>query len=314
MGKGKSSSRLGISLGGEALQVAEVQHAGDRSEILGLTTVPLEQPFSFRTISNEDAQADIATLLRQAVDDAGMNATEAVLSIDSTMALVKRLPFDASLKTKEITHHVPWELQQYLLSPLEDYVFDFQKFTMVNGDKVPHFIMVAVKKPIIETVKHIAEMAELKASVVDVDILAAVNAFEVSYSVPVGEYSALVEVGETKLNFVFLNGHNFIGHHPVYVEDATDMDEMAKEISRSLRLFASDFLTEDSKRQFDRVYLYRPADWHNLDDLMGAASLASAEILNPLAAIPVSVEVEEAVDLTEDQSHFTEAIGLGLRR
>jgi len=131
---------------------------------------------------------------------------------------------------------------------------------------------------------------------------------------PLGEFSALVEVGTDKLTFSFLNGHTFLGHHSVYLEDIDDTESLGKEISRNLRIFASDFLADDRKRQFDHVYLYRPSPHHNLEALIATSTLQHSETLNPFASLELAEDVEDAFDLNEDTSQYTEAIGLALRK
>ena len=97
------------------------------------------------------------------------------------MAVIKRLPIDNNLNDNELHEHVLWELQQHLISPVEEYNLDFQKLPKTSYQNYPSLLIVAVKKKIIKAVRYISKISRINLKLIDINIFSFINALEINY-------------------------------------------------------------------------------------------------------------------------------------
>jgi Tfp pilus assembly PilM family ATPase len=312
--------KLGLCLGNQQTFLTEITHSPESIEVTNLIDLDLVHPFNFNTINNEEILEGIGNILKESLSFDKKSNVELSISIDYSMAIIKHVPVDNSLKSNELENHIQWELQQHIISPVEEYDSDFQKLPKIPNNKYPSIITIAVKKKIIDAVKYISKIANLKLDLIDINIFSAINALEVNYKIKPTEKTALIEIGKNRLIFIILEGTNFLGFHPAHLVSHLSPDEeiptekIFDEISKNLRFLISDYETGDDKKEFDRIYLYKTNKNINLNDILSKDTENKFEILNPLKNLKISSELKEKMDPLSDYSEHTVSVGLVIRK
>lgn len=307
---------LGISFGAEETCLVEVERQFGKSKVTNLFTNKFPFPLTLSTFADADNRALIGEQLLDLLEQHEVTAQNTALALDASTALVKRVPIDNTLKPKELQEHVEWELAQYLLRPVSEYQLDFQRLPPVLQSD-PHFmVFVAVRKDILEYIEDIASMANLNLIIIDIDSLAALNAIELHYDLQPDTLQCALSVGSDRLHFSVLQGNNFLGHHTSQIDEALQHspDKLFEEISKNLRFLFADFINDESKTSFDRIFCYKEHSDISLSDILSHANQQEFELVNPFQDLKVTEGVTEYINNASDLSHFTKAVGLATRK
>jgi len=318
--RNKSQTRkIGLNLGLREPYLVEIAHLSDHLEVTNLVHIDIGSPFNFNTINEKNTLKNIGYNLRKAILSEKITANDLLISLDYRMAVIKRLPVDNNLNDNELQEHLLWELQQHLISPLEEYKFDFQKLPKTSRYNYPSLLIVAVKKKIIDAVRYISKISHLNLKLIDINIFASINALETNYKLKSTEKIAAIEIAENQLIFIILEGNNFIGFHHVhlnenlYPDNKIPPEKISEEIIKNMHLFTSDYEIGKNKTEFDRVFLFKNNKDLNLNEILEIESKSKLEILNPLKRLSISPKLKEKIDPLSDYSEFTESVGLAIR-
>ena len=311
-------NKIGLSLGPQESFLVAIDWSPKRRTVTNLVDIDLGAPFIFETVSDTDALESIGENLRDALLSEGITADDIYISLDHSMAMLKNLPVDDTLKESELKKHVLWEMEQHVISPIPDYNFDFQKIPKSFSSHYPSVLLVTVKKQIIDAVKTIAETAELNLNLIDVNVFSVVNALEKNYSVKSGEKVVSIGIGRENLLFTILKGTNFLGFHPVPLEKEDDfsnisLENIYNEITKNLRFIISDYETEGGRKEFDRILLYKIDKTIDINELLSIETDSKFEILNPLKKMSILPKLKERMDPLSNYSEFTTSVGLVVR-
>ncbi len=313
------TKKIGLNLGPHEPCIVEITHLSDRLEVTNLVDIDIGSPFNFDTINKKTTLKNIGYNLKKAILSEKIIAQDLLISLDCSMAVIKRLPIDNNLNDNEIQQHVLWELQQHLISPVEEYYFDFQKLPKTSYYNYPSLLIVAVKKKIIKAVRYISKISHLNLKLIDINIFAFINALETNYKLKSTEKIAAIEIAENQLTFIILEGNNFLGFHHIqlnenlYPDKKIPPEKISGEIRKNMPLLISYHETQENKTEFDRVFLFKNNKNLNLNEILEIESESKFEILNPLKKLSISPELKEKIDPLADYSEFTESVGLAIR-
>ncbi len=213
------TKKIGLNLGPREPCVVEIAHLSDHLEVTNLVDIDIGSPFNFYTINEKNTLKNIGHNLKKAILSEKITANDLSISLDYSMAVIKRLPIDNNLKDNELHEHVLWELQQHLISPVEEYNLDFQKLPKTSYHDYPSLLIVAVKKKIIKAVRYISKISRLNLKLIDINIFSFINALEINYKLKPTEKIAAIEIAENQLIFITLEGNKFLGFHPVHLDE-----------------------------------------------------------------------------------------------
>ncbi|MFC1558409.1 type IV pilus biogenesis protein PilM [candidate division KSB1 bacterium] len=312
------TNKIGLSLGPQESFLVTVDGPPNRQKVTNLFDIDLGAPFIFEAVSEIDILETIGQNLKDTLLAEGITSDDIYISLDYSMAMIKNLPVDDTLKESELKEHVLWEMEQHVISPIPDYSFDFQKISKAFSSHYPSVLLVTVKKQIIDAVKTIAETADLNLNLIDINVFSVVNALEKNYSLKSNEKVVSVGIGQESLLFTILKGTNFLGFHPVQLEKEDDLSNISleniySEITKNLRFFISDYETEDGKKEFDRIFVYKIDKTIDINELLSVETDSPFEILNPLKKMSILPKLKDRMDPLSDYSEFTTSVGLVVR-
>lgn len=229
---GGSSSWVGLNIGTSSIKIVELKKSGKAWKLVhfGVALLP-EGAVVDREIVNTPAVIDT---LKSLVSQLKLNAKTVCTSVSGNSVIIKRLLLDIP-NAKEIQEQVFWEAEQYIpYDPAEVYM-DYQVLSRGKDNKTD-VILVAVKKQILEGYASSIEACKLKAGIVDVDLFAIQNSFELNGAPPPDDATFLVDVGAGATKMVVLQGGI-----PVFTKDsALCGNSLTAEIQRHLNLSFAD--------------------------------------------------------------------------
>ena len=336
---------IGLDIGSASLKLAELKssRSGYQLKNIGEAILP---PGSIvkKVITNRDA---VAGTLLTLVRDLGVKNKNVVISISGHSVIIKKVTLP-SMSKNELAESIPWELEQYLPQSVEDVNFDYQVLPEVSPEGNIDVLIFAAKKDITNDYVSLVRSVGLNPMIVDVDVFALENMYEVNYS-DVGGVIALVNMGASVTNINILKdgvsiftrdittgGNQFTegimkeqnlgfeeaeqskqnlsqGEIPFELERVTNdyIDLITGEVKRTLDFFSSNF----SQDRISKIILSGGSSKvPNIIETLQDITEIDVEIVNPFNNIAISESEFDPNYISDISPKMGVVVGLALRR
>ncbi|MCI0547263.1 MAG: pilus assembly protein PilM [Candidatus Rokubacteria bacterium] len=341
---GRKPASFGLDIGSSAVKVVEIAHGRHRAVLKSCASVPLPRDaISEGMIKDQTMVSDAIT---EAVEEAGIKATSAIISISGREAITKRVPLPR-VSPKELADAILLEAEHHIPFAVDEVFLDYQ--VVGESASAMDVLLVAVKR--VKVLEYVAavEEAGIEAAVVDLDAFAVQNQFELGGGANGdGDAVALIDIGAAfmKTNVVrggvpiFVRDVPFGGHHyteaiaqrfglPFEKAEAAKHGEnmgvngnelipaleavsreLSLEVQRTFDYFAS---TTESERIGKILLSGGGAKLAGLDKFLSSAWGIPVEIARPFHALAVDAGRFSNDELERLGPQMAVAVGLGLR-
>lgn len=343
----KKKELIGIDIGSTSIKLVKLKggKGGYEIESIGIAPLPSEAIVD-NTLMDSSVVVDG---LKSLFDGLGMKTLkDAASSVSGNSVIIRKINL-AVMSSEVLEEEIQWEAEQYIPFDVNDVNIDFQILEPDENDPSKmNVLLVASKKDIINDYQSVFAEAGLKLVLIDVDVFAVQNAFEMNYEPEADEVYALVNIGANMMNLnVVKNGVSLFTRDvqmggglyteeiqkkmAISGEDAERMKVSVKEHSPSDLLEAmariNETLSLEIRRSLDfynsnaiegritKVYLSGGGcKSYNLVEAVSARLNLPVEIINPFSRIKFDEKKFEKAFLDEIAPIMTVAIGLASRR
>lgn len=351
---GKSKSLVGLDIGSSGVRVCELQQKGKGASVryslqkIGFAAVP---PDCIVDGDIMDSNA-VATAIRQVMADQKIKAKEVAISVSGQQVMVKKVTFPL-MSPVELAESVRWEAESFFPAGqgLDSYALDYAVLEERPGEGNMDVVLVACRKDKLESYISCVAQAGCVAKVVDVDVFALQNAYEINHAAGASdEVVALVNMGATFSNLTMMVGSRSVfwrdiswganrftdklmedwalgreeaedvkrgkdagGHNPEEVQPSlmATADAFADELSRTIDFFRSSFKVD----RLDRVLLAGGgALTPGLLDVLQDRLRVSVDRLNPLQSVEIDGRTVDPGTVRELGCAASVVVGLALRK
>ena len=197
---------IGIDIGSHAIKLARFSRAGGAFQLLNLALMPLPpNTVTDGVISDIPAvQASLQRLIRlEKIPD-----KDAALALSGHSVIVKKVQM-VRMSPEELANAMPYEAEQHIPFDVYDVNTDFQILTPAQAGSSRsgqmEVLLAAAKKGRVEELCQVAQGAKLNPVVVDVDMLALINSFELNYPEAIhGHVNSLIHLGASMMTVLIL--------------------------------------------------------------------------------------------------------------
>jgi len=222
------STQIGVSIGTSSVKIAELQKVGKKGYSLvhfGVAQLP-DEAINNREIVNHMAVVDA---LKGLVSQLKLKGKSVVTSLSGASVIVKKILLEQTPK-KELDDAILWEAEQYVPFDINQVAFDYQVMNKNGPEGKMEIMLVACKKPIIDSYRAVLKDAGLNSRIIDIDVFALQNSYESNY--PTDQPVALVDFGASSLKLtICANGQ------PIFTRDsAVGGRVLTAEIQKHLNL------------------------------------------------------------------------------
>ncbi len=320
MAKHPPKHTLGICLDEHTMRLAEVEKIAGRYRVTVLHEHALELPFNLSTLRDPERLDRFSESIFSIITGQELETEDVAIAVSPRFSLIKRIPYEGSLSQKELEEHVRWELEQYIVSPVDEYAFEFQAFKPPAGKKHPNLLFVGIRKIIVEALETITGNLELRLRNTTVENLAQINLIDYSYEYTPEERTALVEIADQGIFFTLMENSEYVGHRIIPYEELNGSKEMAgkdpegfvNQITKHLRFLFDDYWSDDTKSGFDNILLTRHSGNIPVDSILEAAGHTPIQIAQPFRKIEPSDILQETLDRGTIFAEYIGAIGATL--
>jgi type IV pilus assembly protein PilM len=343
---GKSKNVVGLDIGTNSVKLVEVEESkgGFRLKNFGISPIPKDSIVN-GAIVNHDA---VVSSIQQLLSNLKVKTRDVVASISGHPVIIKKISMP--LATEEaLEDSIKFEAEQYIPFDLEEVNIDYQILAVEEG-KSDHMsvMLVAAKKVMINDYVKVLADAGLNPVILDIDVFALENAFEINYQMEEHQTIALVDIGASTINIniikeglsaftrdIFLGGNQITEdiqkHFGISFEEAETLktsgdinnpefggkeivkqvcDAMASEIQKSL-----DFYSSTTYEQVSRIYLSGGcAKISFMKDSLEEKSSIATEVIDCMRTVKYDENVFDPDYIKDITPLASVGVGLALRR
>ncbi len=189
-------SLVGLDIGSEVIKVAQINESKDGYELIdfGMLRLPPEGDFS----SRGDHAEEIAKHVRDLLDNLKIRNRLVATSISGYSVIVKQLSLPYPTK-KDLMANIQWEAEQHIPFGVQDVTLDVHVVGQSKDNpEATDVILVAAKNDVVQSTINLLDLARLTAGVIDLDLFALENSYEVNYPYEEG-CVALIDIGANQL-------------------------------------------------------------------------------------------------------------------
>jgi type IV pilus assembly protein PilM len=267
-------------------------------------------------------------------------------SLSGHSVIIKKIQLP-SMTESELAESIQWEAEQYIPFDINDVNLDYVNLKSGSGDTMD-VLLVAVKKDRIADYTSVIVQAGRDPVLVDVDVFALQNAYEVNYGLD-GSTAALVNIGASVMNINVLHRGNSIFWRDVAFggnqyteaiqrelnlprEDAERLkvgervgehsiqqvlgviNSVSEDLAAELQKTIDFFVATSSVDRLDRVVLAGgAAKTLNLDDVLKERFQVDVEVMNPFRNIRYSESDFDPEWINRHAPAMSVAVGLAVR-
>jgi type IV pilus assembly protein PilM len=343
---------VGIDIGSHAIKLVHFSRVGVQFQLLNLAMLPIPPDTVIDgaigdPVVIQDALRRLRTLEKIAAKDVA-------LALSGHSVIVKKVQM-VRMPEEDLANAMPYEAEQHIPFDVYDVNTDFQILDAADkpGGKSGQMevLLAAAKKERVEELSRVAQAANLRPAVVDVDMLALINAFELNYPEEMfGRVISLVHVGASMMTVLILKdgmstfqrdiavgGNQYTAElqktfsldrevaeavklgaradAPLQAEVLAVLHkithEMVTEIQRSFEFY----LASAGEEPIEKVYLSGgSARMKGLDRILAMRLRLPVEVLNPFRSVAVPATLFDMAYVQAMAPMVAVAAGLALRQ
>ena len=347
---GKKKGLVGVDIGSSAIKVVELKQGGKGGAEYQLVNIGIE-PLP------PEAIVDGAIMDSGAVIDAiqrvfgaqKIKTPDVATSVSGNAVIVKKISLP-QMTPEELQESIHWEAEQYIPFDIQDVAIDYEVIEGSGSGGNMDVLLVAVKKDKISDYTSVITQAGKSPQVVDVDVFALQNCYEINYGVDPGRVTALLNVGASIMNINIVKGGSSIFNRDIAVGGNQYTDAVQKELNLSfdqaealkrggrVEGVAADnlhpilqavsenialeiqktfdfFKATSSEDRIDAIFLSGgSAKVHGLRELLAERFEAGVDLLNPFNSITYNPRDFDPDFINEIAPQAAIAVGLAIRK
>ncbi|MBI5022785.1 MAG: type IV pilus assembly protein PilM [Candidatus Magasanikbacteria bacterium] len=195
---------VGLDIGSHSVKLAKLRcDRTGRMELVAFKTAPLPPE---TVVDNAIMNcAAVSNCVRELAQRAKVFGAKCAVNTSGHRVIIKKI-YIPQMTAKELEESIKREAEQYIPFDIKDINVDIQILNHYAGQGMMDALLVASKKDVIDDIFNVVETAGLHPVVVDADVFACQNAFNLNYGFqPL--IVALVNIGASNINInVVANG------------------------------------------------------------------------------------------------------------
>jgi type IV pilus assembly protein PilM len=346
---GKKKGLVGLDIGSSAIKAVELKAGGKGGAEYQLTNIGIEplppEAIVDGAIMDSGAVIDAVQRLFAAQK---IKTPDICTGVSGNAVIVKKISLP-QMSAEELGESIHWEAEQYIPFDIQDVSIDYEVIDSGGGGNMD-VLLVAVKKDKISDYTSVISQAGKTPQIVDVDVFALQNCYEVNYGIDPGRVLALLNVGASIMNINIIKGGTSIFNRDIAVGGNQYTDAIQKDLNLSfdqaealkkggrvegaavenlppiLQAVSENIALEiqktfdffkatSSEDRIDRIFLSGgTSKVQGLKELLGERFDAGVEIMNPFNNVTYNPRDFDPEFINEVGPSAAIAVGLAVRR
>jgi type IV pilus assembly protein PilM len=228
---GKKKGLVGIDIGSSAIKAVELKGSGKGDYQLVNAGIEVLPPEAIVDGAIMDA-GSVVDALQRLVTTRKITTTEVATGLSGNAVIVKKISLP-QMSAEELAESIHWEAEQYIPFDIQDVALDYEVLHQVGAGGNMDVLLVAAKKDKIGEYTSAITQAGRTPQVVDIDVFALQNCYEMNYGVAAGRIVALLNLGASTVNVNVLKGGTSVFTRDIAVGGNLYTDAIQKEMNVS---------------------------------------------------------------------------------
>lgn len=344
----KPKNLVGLDIGSSAVKLVELREGKEGAYQLVRAGLEGLSPEAIVDGSIMDSSLVVEAISRL-LASTGVKGQNVAVSVAGHSVIVKKILLPM-MPEEELSESIRWEAEQYVPFDINDVYLDYVVLDPGAVGETMSVLLVAAKREKVDDLKNVITQAGRISSLVDVDVFALQNCYEVNYGLDPGRVVALVNIGASVMNVnvvaqgqtVFWRDITFGGNQftdalqkayslnfeqaealkkgePVAGQNAQSIqpvltgvsEDAAAELQKTLDFFQA---TSGADRVDSIVVSGGGSKVAHFEDTLKDKFGLPVEVLNPFRSIFTDDRAVDAAWLSESSPSLAIAVGLGVRK
>ena len=231
-GLGKKRGLVGLDIGSAAVKAVELKTGGKGGAEYQLVNIGVEplppEAIVDGAIMDSGAVIDAIQRLYQ---QQKIKTGDVCVGVSGNAVIVKKISLP-QMSAEELSESIHWEAEQYIPFDIQDVAIDYEVIDGGGGGNMD-VLLVACKKDKISDYTSVISQAGKTASIVDVDVFALQNCYEINYGSDPGRVIALLNVGASVMNINIVKGGTSVFNRDIAVGGNQYTDAIQKDLNLS---------------------------------------------------------------------------------
>lgn len=224
---------VGLDIGSSSVKVVELKDLGKGKGYL-VQNVAIERLSPEAIVDGAIMDAGLVIdAIQKAFSSRKIKSGDVAIALSGHSVIIKKISIPATSE-EELAEVIPWEAEQYIPFDVEDVNLAYQVLKSASGGEGNmDVLLVAAKKDKINDYTSVASQAGRNPMLVDVDVFALQNCYELNYDTDDSVGTALVNIGASTTNVAILKGTTSIFWRDISVGGNHYNDAIRKELNLS---------------------------------------------------------------------------------
>jgi type IV pilus assembly protein PilM len=222
---------IGLDIGTSAVKLVELDavKGSYRLKNFGIAKLPRETIVN-GVVINADP---LVQAIKNLINNLKINSKDVAVSISGHPVIIKKISLPL-MTEDQLEPIIEKEAEQYIPFDLEEVNIDFQIMgpNDENADQMD-VMLVAAKKAMIEEYVDALKNAGLHSRIIDIDVFALENMFNINYTYEPNEVFAIIDIGASVTNINIIKNGSSIFNRDVFLGGNQITEEIQKELSVS---------------------------------------------------------------------------------
>jgi len=207
---GKKKGIVGVDIGSSAVKAVELKVGGKGGDEFQLLNIGVESlpPEAIVDGAIMDAGAVIDAIQRLFQENK-IKTPDVATGVSGNAVIVKKISLP-QMSAEELSESIHWEAEQYIPFDIQDVSLDYEVLEGGGGGGNMDVLLVAVKKDKISEYTSALTQAGKNPSIMDVDVFALQNCYEINYGIDPGRVVALLNIGASIMNVNVVKGGSLV--------------------------------------------------------------------------------------------------------
>lgn len=230
---GKKRDLVGLDVGSSAVKLVELRVGGKAGAEFQLLNIGLE-PLPPEAIVDGAIMdsASVIDAIQRLFSSLKVKTVDVATSVSGNAVIVKKISLP-QMSPEELAESIHWEAEQYIPFDIQDVSLDYQVVENGGTGENMDVLLVAVKKDKISDHTSVITQAGKSPQVIDVDVFALQNCYEINYGVDPSRVVALLNIGASIMNVNIIKGGVSIFNRDIAAGGNQYTDAIQKDLNLS---------------------------------------------------------------------------------
>ena len=242
---GRHKRLVGVDIGSHAIKAVLIKRSGKGGVSIELEKIALE-PVAPQVIVEGDIIDSVAVIevLDRMLREMRLRVNDVAISLSGNSVIIKKITVP-KMSESELGDSIQWEAEQYIPFEIDEVMVDYHPLSDTPDGNSMNVVLVAVKKDKVNDYTSVISQVGKSTGLVDVDVFAIQNCFEVNYPDLKGSSVGLVNIGASVTSINILEN----GSTAFWRDIIIGGNRHTEALQRSLGLGIEQ--AEDAKRGFE---------------------------------------------------------------